>query len=413
MKILSISSTDIWPFGENIGIPSIYASQKGFADKGHKVYFLCPMRKKGLPLEQEYHGVYIYRFGLPFSISSLSVYALSLRNIWTRLRSTIVFNLEWLFFQIFSLVYGIKLARRMRPSLIYAHGLVSALPSYLVSILSKSKLVIRVYGARDLYWKWESPWFRLKEFRDYLSFKIPADYLIITNDGNYADRLALRLGVQQEKIRCWRNGVDFSIYGPNPQSKKEILKEFRIDPSAKIIISTSRLLYLYGLDRLVFALPEVFKKSENAICIFAGTGPERKDLEVFAYKHGIQKKVFFLGMIDHERLKRLLNAADIFVLLSRYHNCTNTMWEAMVCGKCIVTTETEAIKEVLTSGVNCILLPEEKMNELAKVLEELLANDGLRLRLGENARIRAKEILETWPERIDKEIALLEKLVSL
>ena len=87
------------------------------------------------------------------------------------------------------------------------------------------------------------------------------------------------------------------------------------------------------------------------------------------------------------------------------------MWEAMACGKCIVTTETDAIKDVLTAQ-DAVLLPNDTLDrDLPKTLEGLLNDDSRRNELGKNARRRATEVLESWAKRTEKEALLLEGLV--
>ena len=88
------------------------------------------------------------------------------------------------------------------------------------------------------------------------------------------------------------------------------------------------------------------------------------------------------------------------------------MWEAMACGKCIITTETEAIKDVLTSNVDAVLVPPDSFENIPSILNKLLSNDQHRRRLGENARLRARQVLESWPQRMEKEAELLEDLVK-
>jgi glycosyltransferase involved in cell wall biosynthesis len=169
---------------------------------------------------------------------------------------------------------------------------------------------------------------------------------------------------------------------------------------------------LYGVERLIHALPQLFRLNKDWICVVADDGSEKKALQDFVDRHGLQGRVFFSGTVDHAQLKRLLNAADIFVLLSRYHNCTNTMWEAMASGKCIVTVDNETIREVLTSGENAVLLSQDTLAELAGILDELLKNDGLRSALANKARMRAGEVLESWDARIAKESKLIEALIE-
>jgi glycosyltransferase involved in cell wall biosynthesis len=166
------------------------------------------------------------------------------------------------------------------------------------------------------------------------------------------------------------------------------------------------------VDRLVHALPEVFKKNKDSVCLIIGEGPEKQKLQKFVLREGIQSRALFMNSVERGRLKQLLNAADIFVLLSRYHNCTNTMWEAMVCGKCIVTIENAPIKEALTSGVNAVFLGPDDLKNPADILSRILADDKLRNELGNNAHRRAYEVLKPWSQRIGEEAELLEKLTA-
>ena len=281
-----------------------------------------------------------------------------------------------------------------------------------MSRVFSAKLIIRVYGTRQLYWRWQNFWSRIKEFRDYLAFKIPADYFIITDDGSYGNLLAKKLGVKDGKIRYWRNGIDEDLYEQDPSAKEEICRRFNISPSCKIIASTCRLIPDYGVDKLLYALVDLFRNRSDAVCVIAGSGPQERALKDFALRNNISSRVFFVGIVDRQMIKKILYAADIFVLLSRYHNCTNTMWEAMACGKCIITTQTEAIGDVLTSGKNAILVPPDDFRELPRILLELLNNDNLRNDLGKHAGARAQEVLEGWSKRVEKEAELLEGLLS-
>jgi len=411
MKILSISTQDIWPWGKGKGIPSIFASQKGFVERGHEVHFICPLKKEDLAQKEDYEGIRIFRFRLPFNLSTVKALSMPKNTILNHIRATLYYNLEWLFFQIFGLYWLWKFASQIKPDLIYVHSLTPAFWGWFISKLFKTKLVIRVYGVRDLYWRWGDIFYRIKEVRNYAAFKIPADYFIITNDGTNGYQLAKKLGVCEDKIRNWRNGIDRDFREQDPSAKEYICNYLELNSSFKIITFTSRLIPDYGADKLLYAFADLYKKNHETVCLIAGNGPERKSLEEFAEKAGISSRVFFLGIVDRQMVKKVLNATDVFVLLSRYHNCTNTVWEAMACGKCIITTETEAIKEVLTSGENAILLSQDRMDELPNILEELIKNDKLRCSLGNNARLRAKEVLESWPKRINKEVNLLEQLM--
>jgi len=88
------------------------------------------------------------------------------------------------------------------------------------------------------------------------------------------------------------------------------------------------------------------------------------------------------------------------------------MWEAMATGKCIFTSDNQAIREVLTDGQNAVLLSSDQENEFPALIKNLLGDDELRKRMGDSARVRAKEVLESWTQRIDREAVFLESLTE-
>jgi glycosyltransferase involved in cell wall biosynthesis len=405
MKILNISNMPVWLWGEERGIPDVWFPQKAFAEAGWEVHFLCPVKGDARQNTLK-EGVQIHPFDFPFNLRGNAY--LQTDTLWRRFKGSVLCNLHWFSFQVFSTFWGIRFGLRLKPDIVYAHTPASAFPAYLVSRVVKARLVLRFYGTRQLYWQWDNLWLRLKEIRDYAAFLIPADLFIITDDGTRGDRVAERLRVSQEKMRFWRIGIDEKMFEVEPGAKEGVCRELSIPFSSKIILSTSRLNHEYGLDLLVQALPQV----PDSVCVIAGSGPQENSLKAFVQKHQLSSRVFFLGIVDRQMIRRLLNAADIFVLLARYHNCTNTLWEAMVCGRCILTTENEAVKEVLTSGQSAVLVSTQQPQEVPVLLKRLLDDGALRNRLGEGARRRAKEALESWRERIKKEIDLLKGLVS-
>jgi len=390
-------------------MPSILFPQREFAKRGWQVYFLCPV-KEDAPRYSFTEGIHIHSFGFPFNFRKVAYFQTD--TLSRRLKATVLHNLNWFFFQVFGLLSAIKTAVKLKPGIIYAHSPASAFVAFLISIFFRAKLVVRLYGVRQLYFKRKSFLLRIKELRDYFVFKIPASYFIITNDGTYGNLLAKSLGVPDCRIKYWRNGIDQSFYEPEPDAKKDICRHLNINPSMKIIVSTSRLNYEYGVDRLLISLVQLFKKDNNCVCLIIGSGPEQRRLTTFVQENNISSRVFFPGIIGRGMLKKMLYAADIFIFLPRYHNCTNTVWEAMASARCILASENPAIKEVLTSGKDAILVPEEALEGVPNILERLLNDDNLRENLGSNARQRAREVLVSWPERIKKEIKLLESLAG-
>ncbi len=409
MRILNISNMPVWLWGKNKGIPSIFAPQKEYAGRGNEVYFLCPL-KEGEPRYSLEDGVRVRRFDFPFNYRK-NVYPQG-RGLFFRIKCSARDKLNWLFFQIFAFTRAVGIASKARPDIVYAHSPKSAFCGFLISKLFSAKLVLRVYGVGELYLKHRSLWHRVKWAPEYMAFKVPADCFIITDDGSHGDLLASSLGVPSGKIKNWRNGIDQDAYSDPPDAKDGIYKLTGTGPGVKIIASTSRLIPEYGVERVVRALVEVFKKESGWICVIAGSGPDEAKLKEIVARNEMGGKFFFLGIVDRDTVKNLLAAAELFVFLPEHHNCTNTIWEAMASGKCIVTTETVSLKKVLEPGKDAVMMLKENMEKLPGVIGELLKNEELRKTLAKNARRKSETALEKWPERIEKELRLLEALAG-
>lgn len=412
MKILNISNKDIWPLGADKGIPSVFYPQKEFAAAGHQVYFLTFCKSATVKRQETYEGIMIERFKMLFTLGYLAHYELKKDNPINRIKINLLYNLEWFFFQIYAFIYGLKAARAVKPDIIYAQSLTSVMPAFLISRSCKAKLIVRIYGVRRLYQLRKNIFYRIKEWRDYLMFKLPADLWITTNDGTGAAELANEMGVPARKILNLRNGVDSTLFQDHFIGQNEVRSRFGIPNKAKIVLSTSMLMPYYRIDKVINLLPKLFKNDSRAVLAIAGSGPETQRLKVLVNKLNLENRVIFLGVLTHEEINNLLHCADIFIYLSNIHSGANVIWEAMAAGKCIIASQTRNTKEIFTHNQNAIILTDTELANPPQILETLLNDNALRNRLGDNARLRARELLKTWHQRAQDELTRLESMVK-
>jgi len=156
---------------------------------------------------------------------------------------------------------------------------------------------------------------------------IPMEKLLI----NKADGLTVNsekliqeiwaMGDKKKIIEHIPSGVDTDIFRP--------LNSRQFNRSEKIILCVARLDVRKGIDFLLHAFKEVVK-NVRAKLIIGGDGMERKNLVQLAESLSIP--VQFLGTIPYDRLLRLYNEADLFVLPSLYEGMPLVALEAMACG---------------------------------------------------------------------------------
>lgn len=400
-SILFISALDVWSLGKGKGGPALYKTLTSYANLGWKVYFLTGNR--GDISGHEIHAnISIIRFDALWlkrlmQIKKIGFFA---RAIW------------WLYFQVVSFVIAIYLGRKHKFDVVYGYEIYGTPVAKLLSKIWHIPMASRFQGSiLRLVWMKKRFW-KFRAWDHVIAFKIArnADIVIMTNDGSQGDRLLKEMGVASEIIRFWMNGLDIELFQhlPNIDKARQMLGISH----KHVLLSVSRLMELKRVDRAISILPEVVKGYPDVIFIVVGDGPERENLEQLANKLGVAEYVRFEGAVPHNEIPEYLAAADIFLSFYDWSNVGNPLLEAMMAGKCIVTLNNGDTGQFVKNGENGILLEYEDIPRLPEVIEGLLADEERRRYLGANARKFAEENFWTWEERMEAEIAEVEKLVK-
>lgn len=110
-------------------------------------------------------------------------------------------------------------------------------------------------------------------------------------------------------------------------------------------------------------------------------------------------------------MAEVLAQAHIACLPSYREGLPKSLVEAAACGLPIVTTDAPGCREVVEDGVNGFLVPVKDSSALAEALRKLIADAGLRQRMGTASR--AKVLAEFSQEKvIDQTLALYHELIS-
>jgi len=204
------------------------------------------------------------------------------------------------------------------------------------------------------------------------------------------------------------NGVD-DLYIPDFDIGK-FKESIGVSKDKKVILAVSRLVKWKRVDRIINAIPLVISKYNNVIFMIVGDGDDKAYLENLVEKLNIKDYVKFIGAVPHNEVKYYMNAADIFISTNDLSNVSNSLLEAMKCGKCVVTLNTGETSEIIKNNENGILLDVNYINNLPNVIIQLLNDEKLRNKLGRNARKYALENFLTWDQRIKMEIKFIEEL---
>jgi len=154
------------------------------------------------------------------------------------------------------------------------------------------------------------------------------------------------------------------------------------------IVHSGRIATTKGVPDLIRVFSELADKYDNIELHIAGDGKELEYSQELAKGSGHDDKITFYGRVSQDKVKKLLNDSDIFVLNSRTDDKGDmegtpvTILEAMCLSKPVVSTIHAGIPDVIQHRQNGLLANEYANDELKACIEQLIHNAALRKRLG-------------------------------
>ena len=266
-------------------------------------------------------------------------------------------------------------------------------------------------------------------------FNTPSKKIVEYLTKFYCDKTAQELIVPtkkaydlfKEKYKVEKNvhiiptGIEIEkFYKENINQKKlnKLREELGIKKEDKIIVYVGRLAEEKNVDFLIDNQEYITKKAKNAKLLIVGSGP---DLERFQEKSEKQKEnIIFTGPVPYNQIEYYYNLGDIFVTASTTETQGLTVIEAMSAGIPVVAIKDESFKNTIIHELNGYLFEEKE--DYRKYIIDLIENEELRKKLGNQARIStieysskyyAERVLDVYKHTIEqnkKQMSLIEKL---
>lgn len=184
------------------------------------------------------------------------------------------------------------------------------------------------------------------------------------------------------------NGVPTDEYAPNPPKRAQLRHAQGVETNGIVIVHVGRFSEVKNHMLLLQAFARV--RSDQPIYLWLlGDGELRPAMEQLAQELGVADRVRFWGV--RSDVADILNAADIFVLPSKWEGNPLSVMEAMATGLPVVATAVGGVPELVEEGVSGFLTPNEDADAFTNALQRLVDNAELRRRMGEAALRRARE----------------------
>jgi glycosyltransferase involved in cell wall biosynthesis len=145
--------------------------------------------------------------------------------------------------------------------------------------------------------------------------------------------------------------------------------------------------------------------------VIAGDGSATNDVRRELEDPQLARMVELTGWIDSEAKVERLRIAHLLVLPSYMEGMPNALIEAMAAGLPVVATDVGAVTDVVSDGVNGLVIPPRNTDRLAEALRELLLDARLRERMGRAGWHTAKDSFSA-ERAVDQIVALVHDVVG-
>ncbi|MFJ8824145.1 glycosyltransferase family 4 protein [Streptomyces sp. NPDC102467] len=158
--------------------------------------------------------------------------------------------------------------------------------------------------------------------------------------------------------------------------------------SSKIVVAAGRLFPQKGFDLLIPAWAKLVGAHPDWQLRIYGSGEKKAQLRALIEEHHLYNHVLLMGHTD--RLDDELAKSSLYVLSSRFEGLPMVMIEAMSHALPVVSFDCPTgPSDVLTHGVDGLLVPEQDPDALADALGRLMGDRDLRAEMGTAALLTA------------------------
>ncbi|MGC8937863.1 MAG: glycosyltransferase family 4 protein [Thermodesulfovibrio sp.] len=213
------------------------------------------------------------------------------------------------------------------------------------------------------------------------SYKYLSDFVVTVSE--YVRQYLIQKGIPEKKVFAVPTGIDLEKFNPG-KVKGTLKKELGLNQDTPLIATVAVLRKKKGHHILIEAIPYVLKKFPEAVFVFVGEGPQRKNIEEKIKRHGLSKNVIMLG--HREDIPQILSSIDLFVLPTLQEALGTSFIEAMAMGKPVIGSNIDGVREVIDNGLNGYLVPPEAPVVLAEKIIDLLSNRGKAKEFGVHGR---------------------------
>ena len=212
-----------------------------------------------------------------------------------------------------------------------------------------------------------------------------------------------------ERLCFVPNGLDLELFRPDLQLRARFRNELQVDTQFAWL-AVGRMEEAKDYPAMIEAFAQVATRHPEAILLIAGRGSCEGDVREMIGRHRLENRVRLLGV--RSDIPALMNAADAFVMSSRWEGMPLVLQEAAAVELPIVATDVGGNREVVVANESGILVPSQNPPALAAAMQALMlmppaqrAQMGRRGRAHVQAQFGIEHVLDLWESIYNKLLA--------
>jgi glycosyltransferase involved in cell wall biosynthesis len=214
-----------------------------------------------------------------------------------------------------------------------------------------------------------------------------------------------RWGIDEKNIEVIYNG-----FKPPEVCEDKNRLRLSLHLEGKILVSAGRLVPWKGFRELIEAMPDILSHYPDTKLYIAGDGPDKEYLMLLVQEKKLGKNVKLLGKLPQEKLFEYVRAAHVFALYTGYEGFSHQILETMSLGTPIVTTRVGGNPEIVTDGVEGLLVSYGDTGMLSQAILKLLHNENFKRKLATAAQEKA--FVFTDERMVDRTATFINSIVK-
>ncbi len=304
-----------------------------------------------------------------------------------------------------------KLLRQLQPDIVHTHsakaGILGRFAAH--SLKRATKIVHTIHGLP--FHQYQSQWLNTFYIAIEKSAAKRTDFFISVADAMTTQAIAAGIGGHEQYVTAYSAIEEDDFLEPISQERKrEFRRKYGIDEDAIVLVTIARLFMLKGHEYIIESAKQLSKRFDKCIWMFVGDGNLSDHFKQQIRQLGLAERIKFTGLLPPSEIPLAIQSSDILVHCSLREGLARTLPQAMLCGRPAVSFDVDGAREVVNENTGRLIKP-KNIEQLIKACAELIEDEGLRKKLGENGRESVKEIFapETMVDTIE---AVYQKLLK-